>query len=55
VWELYADGLAGHLGNENTIEGIEYRFYWSGLKRDVAKHVARCHTCQLAKAEETKK
>ena len=50
VWELH-DGLAGHFGNEKTIEAVEYRFYWPGLKHDVAKHVRRCHTCQLAKQQ----
>jgi len=46
---LHAGGLAGHFGNEKTIEAIEYRFYWPSLKRDVAKYVSRCHICQLAK------
>jgi len=31
------------------IEAVEYRFYWPRLKRDVAKHVGKCHTCQLTK------
>ena len=30
VWELHAGGLAGHFGNEKTIEAVEYRFYWPG-------------------------
>ena len=49
VWELHVGGLAGHFGNEKTIEDVEYRFYWPSLKYDVAKHVGRCHICQLAK------
>jgi len=49
VWELHASGLTGHFGNEKTIEAVEYRFYWPNLKRDVAKHVGRCHICQLGK------
>ena len=48
VWELHTDGLAGHFGNEKTIEAVEYKFYWPSLKRDVI-HVVRCHICQLAK------
>jgi len=48
---LHAGGLVGHFGNEKIIEVIEYRFYWSGLKHDVAKHIGRCHTCQLAKQQ----
>ena len=49
VWELHAGGLAGHFGHNKTIEAVEHRFYWPSLKRDVAKLVGRCHTCQLAK------
>jgi len=39
VWELHDGGLAGHFGNEKTIEAVEYKFYWPSLKSDVAKHV----------------
>jgi len=46
---LHAGDLAGHFRNEKTIETVEYQFYWLGLKRDIARHVGRCHTCQLAK------
>jgi len=46
---LHIGGLAGHLENEKTIKAAEYRFYWPSLKRDDAKHVDRCHICQLAK------
>jgi len=46
---LYADSLGGHFGNKKTIEAIGYRFYWPSLKYDVAKHVGRCHICQLSK------
>jgi len=48
---LHVGGLTGHFGNEKTIEAVEYRFYWSSLKRDVAKHVSRCHISQLAKQQ----
>jgi len=51
VWELHVGVLAGYFRNEKTIEAMEYRFYWSGLKRDVAKHVGRCYICQLAKQQ----
>jgi len=51
VWELHVGGLVGHFENKKTIEVVEYRFYWPGSKHDVAKHVGRCHTCQLAKQQ----
>src|SRR5262249_46567285 len=49
VWEMHAGGLAGHFGRNKTIELVEYRFYWPSLKRDVAKIVAQCRTCAMAK------
>jgi len=51
MWELHAGGLARHFKNEKTIEATEYQFYWPGLKRYVAKHAGRCHTCQLTKQQ----
>ena len=50
AWKLHG-GLAGHFENKKTIKVVKYRFYRPGLKRDVAKHVRRCHTCQLAKQQ----
>ncbi|XP_075674943.1 uncharacterized protein LOC142644153 [Castanea sativa] len=49
VWEIHAGGLAGHFGQDKTIEEVECQFYWPGLKRGVAKIVGQCRTCQLAK------
>lgn len=49
VLELHAGGVAGHFGRDKTIALVEDRFYWPSLKRDVAKIVERCRTCQLAK------
>ena len=50
-WELHAGGLAGHFGQNKTIEAVEHRFYWPSLKRDVSKVVSQCRTCQLAKQQ----
>jgi len=48
---LHAGGLVRHFENEKNIEAVEYPFYWPSLKRDVAKHVGRCHNCQLVKQQ----
>ena len=42
---------AGHFGQNKTIEAVEHRLYRLSLKRDVAKIVSQCRTCQLAKQQ----
>ena len=49
IWEMDAGSLAGHFGRDKTIALVEDRFYWPSLKKDVARIVAQCRTCQLAK------
>jgi len=49
VWELHVGGLAGHFERNKTIETVEHCFYWSSLKRDVARLVGQYRMCQLAK------
>ncbi|CAF1143378.1 unnamed protein product, partial [Brachionus calyciflorus] len=41
--------FAGHLGYEKTLNKIEERFYWTGMKKDVFKFVQECLTCQKVK------
>ena len=38
-----------HFDQNKMIEAVEHRFYWSSLKKDVAKVVGQCRMCQLAK------
>ena len=49
IWELHFGGAASHLGRDKTIAMTEDRFYWPSLKRDVAKNVSKCRTCQPSK------
>ena len=51
IREMHAGGLAGHFGRDKTIAFVEDRFYWPSLKRDVARIVAQCRTCRIAKAK----
>ena len=51
IWEMHAGGLAGHFGRDKTIALVEDRFYCPSMKRDVARIVAQCRTCQIAKAK----
>ena len=49
IWEMHAGGLAGYFGRDKIIAFVEDRFYWPSLKKDVARIVAQCRTCRLAK------
>jgi len=40
--------LAGHFGQNKTIEAVEHHFYWPSLKRDIVRLANQCLTCQLA-------
>ncbi|WVZ53468.1 hypothetical protein U9M48_004406 [Paspalum notatum var. saurae] len=43
-----------HLGSEKIYQDLEHKFWWYGLKRDVAEYVALCDICQRVKAEHQK-
>ena len=47
--QLHSSRTAGHFGRDRTVESIERRFYWSGLKKDVARWVRECDMCARAK------
>ena len=51
IWEMHAGGLAEHFERDKTIALVKDRFYWPSLKKDVARIVAQCRTCQIAKAK----
>ena len=40
-----------HPGTNKMYQDLETRYWWHGLKRDVAEHVALCDICQRVKAE----
>ena len=40
-----------HPGSTKMYRDLKGQYWWSGMKGDVAKFVAKCLTCQLVKAE----
>ena len=49
--EAHDSAYSIHLGSTKMYLDLKERYWWYGLKRDVAKHVAICDTCQRVKAE----
>ena len=49
IWELHSRGAVGHFGKDKIIASIEDQFYWPSLKKDMARTISRCCTCQLTK------
>jgi hypothetical protein len=40
-----------HPGNTKMYQDLKKKFWWNGMKREIAEYVARCPSCQLVKAE----
>ena len=40
-----------HPGNSKTYLDLKERFWWTGMKKDIAEYVAVCDVCQRVKAE----
>jgi IS30 family transposase len=40
-----------HPGSEKMYQDLKKRFWWYGMKREIAEYVARCDSCQRIKAE----
>ena len=40
-----------HLGTTKMYQTLKAHYWWPTMKKDVAKYVSRCLTCQQVKAE----
>ena len=49
--EAHDSAYSIHPGSTKMYLDLRERYWWYGLKRDVAKYVAICDTCQRVKAE----
>lgn len=41
-----------HPGTTKKYQDLKRKFWWSGMKRDIAKYVSKCLTCQKIKIEQ---
>lgn len=48
------DNTAGHYGSERTIARIANRYFWPGMRSEIAKYVKNCVDCQRFKATNLK-
>ena len=49
--EAHKSRLSFHPGMTKMYQDLKRNFWWNGMKRDIAEYVAKCLTCQKAKAE----
>jgi hypothetical protein len=49
--EAHDSDYSIHPGNTKMYQDLKRKYWWYGLKRDVAAHVAMCDVCQRIKAE----
>jgi hypothetical protein len=49
--EAHDSAYSIHPGSIKMYKDLKTRYWYNGMKRDVAKYVAMCDTCQSVKAE----
>jgi ribonuclease HI len=49
--EAHDSAYSIHPGSTKMYQDLKQRYWWNGMKRDVAAHVALCDTCHRVKAE----
>jgi hypothetical protein len=49
--EAHDSDYSIHPGSTKMYQNLKQKYWWYGLKRDVAAHVAMCDVCQRVKAE----
>jgi hypothetical protein len=49
--ELHKRSYTSHPGYQKMITATRKKFYWLGLKKDVAKYLAQCIECQQVEEE----
>ena len=52
--EAHESPYSIHPGNTKMYMDLKERFWWNGLKRDIAEFIAKCDTCSKVKAQHQK-
>ena len=50
--EAHETAYSIHLGSEKMYQDLKKKFWWYGMKREIAEYVAVCDSCQRIKASE---
>ena len=53
--EAHLSKYSIHPGSNKMYRGLRAKFWWTRMKREVARYVAECDTCQRVKADHLKK
>ena len=49
--EAHCAAYTMHPGSTKMYQDLKDHYWWKGMKKDVAKYVSKCLTCQQVKAE----
>jgi len=52
--EAHTSAYSIHPGSTKMYQDLKTKYWWNGMKRDIAEYIARCDTCQRVKAEHQK-
>ncbi|WVZ80338.1 hypothetical protein U9M48_027823, partial [Paspalum notatum var. saurae] len=52
--EAHKSVLAMHPGSNKMYQDLKQRFWWTRMKREIAKYVSECHVCKRVKADHLK-
>ncbi len=52
--EAHASTYSIHPGSTKMYQDLKTKYWWNGMKKDIAEYIARCDICQRVKAEHQK-
>jgi hypothetical protein len=50
-WEAHDSAYSIHPDNTKIYKDLKTRYWWHGMKRDIAECISLCDTCQRVKVE----